>query len=153
MLAQAFPTDAEAKLVDSLRGKTEPQISLVAEDERGVVVGHILFTPVKIHAASGTSEAMGLAPMAVVPPLQGAGVGSALVRAGLAECRRAGELVVVVLGHARYYPRFGFKRAWDFGLYYGARGANPAFMVCEIEPGALEGRSGEVTYHAVFDEV
>jgi putative acetyltransferase len=53
-----------------------------------------------------------------------------------------------VLGHPDYYPRFGFRPAWDFGLYYGVPGANPAFMVCELRPGALRGHGGEVVYHA-----
>lgn len=153
VLARAFPSDAEARLVDSLRGETDPQISLVAEDERGVVTGHILFTPVEIHSPAGPSTALGLGPMAVSPPLQREGIGSRLVEAGLAECRRLGELVVVVLGHPLYYPRFGFQPAWDFELYYQTRGPNPGFMVREIEPGAIAGRRGEVTYHALFSEV
>ena len=45
--AQAFETDLEAKLVETLRSKVEPLISLVAVvDEQ--VVGHILFTPVTV---------------------------------------------------------------------------------------------------------
>ena len=65
----------------------------------------------------------------------------------------AGEFVVVVLGHPSFYPRFGFRPAWDHGLYYIAPGPNAAFMVAELERGALEGRSGEVVYHAAFDAV
>jgi putative acetyltransferase len=89
--------------------------------------------------------------VAVLPDLQRQGVGSALIDAGLSACRAIGELVVVVLGRPGYYPRFGFRPAWDFGLYYATPGPNPAFMVCELAPGALRGRSGEVRYHAAFD--
>ena len=60
---------------------------------------------------------------------------------------------MVVLGHATYYPKFGFEPSWDFGLYYLTPGPEPAFMVRELEPGALEGRSGEVVYHAAFNEL
>jgi Predicted acetyltransferase len=63
---------------------------------------------------------------------------------------RARERVVVVLGHPSYYPRFGFEPAWDFELYYAKRGPNPAFMVCELERGSLQGRRGEVVYHPAF---
>jgi putative acetyltransferase len=77
-------------------------------------------------------------------------VGSALVRAGLSACRALGARAVVVLGHPAYYPRFGFAPAWDFGLYYGAPGQNPAFMALELEPGALRGQGGEVRYHPAF---
>ena len=153
VLAQAFPSDVEAKLVDAVRGIVKPKISLVAESRPGEVIGHILFTPVEIRSPSHTSTAVGLGPMAVMPDVQRQGVGSALVEAGLSACRAAGELVVVVLGHATYYPRFGFEPGWDFGLYYLTPGPDPNFMVRELERGALEGRSGEVVYHAAFDEV
>ena len=149
--ARAFPSDAEARLVDALRGATEPQVSLVAESRGGDVVGHILFTRVGIHAASGTSKAMGLGPMAVSPGHQRQGVGSALVEAGLDACRAAGERVVLVLGHPSFYPRFGFRPAWDAGLYYIVPGPNAAFMVAELERGALRGPGGEVVYHPAFD--
>ena len=151
VLAQAFPSEAEAELVDVLRGLTEPQISLLAEHRAGGVIGHILFTPVEIRSSSTTSKAVGLGPMAVLPQFQRQGVGSALVEAGLSACRAAAELVVVVLGHPSYYPRFAFRPAWDFGLYYEAPGPNPAFMVCELERGALQGRTGQVLYHAAFN--
>ena len=128
-----------------------PQLSLVAEHPAGDVIGHILFTPVGIRSSSSASRAMGLGPMAVLPDHQRQGVGSALVEAGLSACRAAGEFLVVVLGHPSYYPRFGFRPAWDLGLYYIAPGPNVAFMVCELEDGALRGRSGEVLYHPAFD--
>ena len=37
------------------------------------------------------------------------GIGSALVQSGLEACRQQGHRVVVVLGHAHFYPRFGFS--------------------------------------------
>ena len=151
VLTEAFPSAAEANLVDALRGQTDPQISLVAEHPTRGIVGHILFTPVTIRSAA--SKAIGLGPMAVHPAIQRRGVGSALVAAGLAACEAAGEQIVVVLGHPSYYPRFGFQPAWDFGLYYVAEGPNPAFMARELRPGALTAQGGEVSYHPAFDEL
>jgi len=153
VLTRVFPTDAEARLVDALRGRTHPQISLVAETRAGELVGHILFTPVEIRSPSGASKAVCLGPMAVLPEHQRQGVGSSLVEAGLSACRAVDEPIVVVLGHPSYYPRFGFEPAWDAGLYYGTPGPNPAFMVRELERGALRGASGEVRYHAAFHEL
>ena len=43
----AFPTDAEARLVDRLRSTGQARVSLVAE-AAGAVVGHILFSPVSV---------------------------------------------------------------------------------------------------------
>ncbi len=67
VLARAFPSHAEATLVDTLRGLTEPQTSLVAEHRADGVIGHILFTPVEIRSPSGTTHAVGLGPIAVLP--------------------------------------------------------------------------------------
>src|SRR5262249_10126875 len=106
----AFPTDAEAHLVDQLRAAGQARVSLVAEVE-GRVVGHIVFSPVSVVALPDGRQGLGLAPLAVVPEQQGRGVGSALTRAGLAVCRQEGCPFVVVLGHPAYYPRFGFRRA------------------------------------------
>jgi len=146
VLADSFPTDIEAKLVDELRGVTHPQFSLVAESG-DLVVGHILFTPVEIDCPNGPLQGMGLGPLAVRKRYQRQGVGSALVADGLSRCRDAGELVVVVFGHSEYYPRFGFRPGWDRGLYFVTPGPNPAFMVLELTAGALPDHCGEVRYH------
>lgn len=148
----AFGQEAEADLVERLRGTAEPFISLVAEIDRQVV-GHILFTGVSITGENGVSGAMGLAPMAVEPSRQRDGVGAALVRRGLEVCRQAGHEIVVVLGHAQYYPRFGFERASVHGIRWEEEAPDEAFMVLELVPGALEGRAGVVRYHPEFDRL
>ncbi|MGB5813770.1 MAG: N-acetyltransferase [Thermoanaerobaculia bacterium] len=149
--AQAFETDLEANLVESLRRRVDPLLSLVAlVDER--VVGHILFTPVTVEGcAKGGAALMGLGPMAVLPECQNRGIGSRLVEEGLARCRALGTEAVVVLGHADYYPRFGFEPAKRFALRYKSEELDPYFMVLELRPGALETVSGDVHYSPEFD--
>lgn len=147
----AFETDAEARLVDTLRKVADPVISLVAEVD-GTVVGHILFTPVSAETAVDM-RLMGLAPMAVLPAYQRRGIGSALVRAGLEACRERGVGAVVVLGHPTYYPRFGFVNSSRFGLESEYDVPRGAFMALELIPGALEAVSGTVRYHEAFGEV
>jgi putative acetyltransferase len=152
----AFGRDEEAELVDRLRAAADPRISLVATDDDRVV-GHIFFSPVSLQPEGGPEDssfaAMGLAPMAVLPEYQRRGVGSALVRAGLDECRRTGRDVVVVLGHPEYYPRFGFRPASRAGLRCEYDVPDEAFMVVELRPGALAGRRGLVKYRPEFSEI
>lgn len=149
--AAAFDTSAEAKLVDALRGQARPIVSLVAEDDGGIV-GHIMFSPVTLVAQEGTSFA-GLAPMAVMPSRQRQGIGSRLVREGLERCRQAGFRGVVVLGHAEYYPRFGFVPAARFGLRSEYDVPDDVFMVVELVTGALKGKTGTIRYHPAFASV
>jgi putative acetyltransferase len=150
----AFQTTGEADVVDLLREGCPRFISLVAE-VRGQVVGHVLFTPVTLTADDGQALAgMGLAPLAVLPDFQNAGVGTALVKAGMAQMEVEGVPFVVVLGHPDYYPRFGFGVAARFGL----RCAYPdvpeeAFMVRIFDEAALTGMQGVVHYRPEFDPV
>ena len=149
---QAFETPAEADLVDALRPVADPFLSWVAVVD-GRVVGHILFTPVRIVGEGRERTALGLAPMAVLPEFQNQGLGSRLVRAGLDGCRALGHSAVVVLGHAEYYPRFGFEPAAPRGLHYKEASFDPYFFVIGLVPGGLEGVSGWVEYLPVFEKV
>lgn len=149
--AAAFETPAEARLVEALRARAHPVVSLVAEAD-GTVAGHILFSPVTVAEHPG-SRIMGLAPMAVAPEHQRQGIGSSLVRAGLERCREIGFGAVVVLGHPGYYPRFGFQPASRFGLACPYDVPDDVFMATEIRPGYLHGVSGTAAYHPAFDEL
>lgn len=143
----AFGGPGEARLVDELRAQAQPVISLVAE-ENGAIVGHIMFSPVSLESHPGLL--MGLAPMAVAPQRQRAGIGSALVRGGLEQCKELGASVAVVLGHPKFYPRFGFSPAASFGIASEYDVPEEAFMALELRPGALRGASGKVQYHPAF---
>jgi putative acetyltransferase len=147
----AFETATEADLVDALRQQAQPIVSLVAVDG-DAIVGHILLSPVTL-LSHPDMQIMGLAPMAVVPVRQRQGIGSELVRAGLEECRRLGSAAVVVLGHAAYYPRFGFASASGFGLVSEYDVPDDVFMVLELRTGVLRGKPGTIRYHPAFASV
>lgn len=148
---EAFETPTEADLVDGLREQAQPIVSLVAEDA-GTIVGHIMFSPAILHTHPEI-RIMGLAPMAVVPARQREGIGSALVREGLAQCRQLDVKVVIVLGHADYYPRFSFTRASRFAVTCEYEVPDDVFMLVELEEGVLRGKSGTVRYHEAFSKV
>ena len=143
---RAFGRADEADLVDALRERGATVSSLVAELS-GRVVGHILFSRLPIDRAGSELAGAALAPVAVLPDQQRRGIGSALIRLGLARCRAAGFDAVVVLGHPDYYPRFGFTA----GLAERLRApfSGPAFMALELVPGVLE-QGACVRYPAPF---
>jgi putative acetyltransferase len=144
----AFPTAAEARLVDRLRASGKARVSLVAQSG-DLVVGHVLFTPVSIAGHPGCDSGLGLAPLAVLPDNQRRGIGSSLVREGLAACRELGCPFVVVLGHPAYYPRFGFQKASSLGLR-NEYGVDEQFMVAIIDQGAFPPEGGLVQYASEF---
>lgn len=147
----AFETAVEADLVDALRDQAAPIVSLVAEDA-GTIVAHILFSPVTLMTGPRLPM-MGLAPMAVVPDRQRQGIGSRLVLEGLERCRRSGVAAVVVVGHAAYYPRFGFVPGSRFGIGCEYDVPDDVFLICELHQDALRGLSGTVRYHPAFAAV
>jgi putative acetyltransferase len=131
-----------------LRANGNALISLVAEVD-GSVAGHIMFSPLYVDSPQGTVTSIGLGPVAVLPDLQGRGIGSALIEAGLGACRALGYDCVFVLGHRSYYPRFGFRPARQHGVIY--EDGRDSFMVVELIPGALDGLSGIARYGSEFD--
>src|SRR5262245_51676333 len=109
--ARAFGQELEGRIVDALRANQATLLSLVAIQQTRVV-GHILYSPATIGDVSGA----GLAPMAVLPEFQRQGIGSALVEAGNRTLKDAGCPFIIVLGHAEFYPRFGFTPASTRGV-------------------------------------
>ena len=112
----AAPGDlpVEVGLVEALRGSAEwlPPLALVAEAERGDVVGSVICT----RGWVDEHPALGLGPLAVAPAAQRTGVGAALMHAVLGAADALDEPLVVLLGHAAYYPRFGFRPAAELGV-------------------------------------
>ena len=104
----AFPTGLEADLVEQLERDGDAVISLVAEEESGVV-GHVLMSRMRANGSGRDLRALGLAPVAVLPARQRSGIGGALIVDALALAEQDGEEIVFVLGDPDYYGRFGFS--------------------------------------------
>jgi putative acetyltransferase len=149
VLRSVFPTDQEARLVERLREHQRLRLALVAEID-GLIAGHIAFSAVQIAGSMTNATGVGLAPLAVVPELQGCGLGVQLVREGLCACERQGFGFVVVLGAPEYYRRFGFKNANLFKLE-NEYGAGEAFMALELKSGSIT--PGLIRYAPEFSEL
>jgi putative acetyltransferase len=146
VLRHAFPTDEEADLVERLRADGDVLAELVAASETAIQ-GHVLYSRLAIERDGVTLRAAALAPVAVLPAFQRQGIGSALIRAGNTRCASLGLDAIIVLGHADYYPQFGFSAAVAESLE--APFSGPAFMVRELKPGALKA-GGRVRYAKAF---
>lgn len=147
LIQRAFTTQPHADgdeqdLVNRLRERGELALSLVAElPERGVA-GHIAFSPATIAGADlGWFQ---MAPVSVEPDLHHQGIGSALIRAGVAELRQRGAAGIAVVGNPAYYERFGFAKVSRFG----PTGQEAVFFRAMV----LEGDEpeGELRYASAF---
>jgi putative acetyltransferase len=106
-----------ADLVDTLRGAIvrDGGLSLVAE-RGGQLVGHVMFSCSLLDAPRRLVEVQVLSPLAVSPELQKQGIGSALVRSGLATLTQRAVPLVFLEGDPAYYSRFGFVAGAELGF-------------------------------------
>lgn len=139
-------------LVERLR-KSEafiPELSLVAENEKGDVVGHILFTKLKIENGSETFESLALAPVSVSLEFQNQGIGGQLIREGHLIAQKLGYQSVILIGHENYYPKFGYEKTSNFGISFPFEIPEENGMAIELVKDGLKNKKGMVKYPKEF---
>ena len=146
----AFPTELEADLVERLERDGDAAISLVAEDS-GEVIGHILLSRMDVRSEGRELEALGLAPVAVLPDRQGTGVGSALIDAGLSAARDKQAEIIFVLGEPSYYGKFGFSG--DSARPFASPYAGEYFQAKVLGNDLRAPASGRADYAPAFAEL
>jgi predicted N-acetyltransferase YhbS len=132
----------------------KPLLSMVAEKD-GKLVGHILFTAARLQPENQESSIRILAPLAVSSDVQGEGIGGVLIREGLKQLTKSGVDLVFVLGHPRYYPRFGFQPAGILGFeapYTIPSEHADAWMVQELKTGRLAKNEGKIQCSEVLNQ-
>jgi len=150
----AFGQETEGILIEKLRKKKDfiKELSLVA-CMGNEIVGHILFSKIVIKNNEEEFPSLALAPMSVLPELQGLGIGSQIIKKGLQKAAKLGFESVIVLGHDKYYPRFGFSPASSFQITCPYEAPDANFMALELKKGSLDQISGCVVYPKEFNDV
>lgn len=151
LLKSAFETDAEAKLVMSLRENSHLTLALVACDDEGEVVGYAMFSPVFLNGEDLNWQ--GLAPLAVKKEWRRQGIAAQLVTEGLISLAEFGYPACVVLGNPEYYQRFAFEDAAQLEFHCAWDVPVGAFRIAELADGELSGRSGLIEYCSEFSEL
>lgn len=141
----------EQDLVVKLRNSDEfiPELSMVAE-VYGQIIGHILLTKTTIGEGYNSLKSLVLAPVSVLPEFQNLGIGSMLINEAHKLATLMGYGSVVLIGHAEYYPRFGYEKASKYGIKFRFDVPDEAAMVIELWQGALEGVNGYVKLPEAF---
>jgi putative acetyltransferase len=142
-----------AKLVDDLHAAVARDealsLSLVAEN-RGQIVGHVMFTPCLLDAPRRLLPVQVLSPLAVVPAYQKQGFGTALVAGGVELLVERGVPLIFVEGPPTYYSRFGFEPAAGVAFRKPSlRIPDDAFQVLRL-PTYERWMTGTLVYPDVF---
>lgn len=153
VIRQAFGQEDESRIVNRLRQTAGfvPELALVAVVENRVV-GHLLLSRIGIETGQETVPTLALAPIAVAPDWQRKGIGGRLIQEGLKRAEALGFESVIVLGHADYYPKFGFRPAIDWNIKPPFDVPSEVFMALELREKALSQAQGTVRYPSEFFE-
>lgn len=156
LIKQAFKSmdlgdNKEQFLVERLRNSSAfiPELSLIAEVE-DEIVGHILLTKIKIINEQSESDSLVLAPVSVVPKFQRRGIGGLLIKHAHKIAKEMNFKSVILLGHADYYPKFGYVQAHKFGIELPFDAPKENCLAIELTKNGLEGISGTVEYPKEF---
>ena len=143
----------EQFLVQRLRNSPAfvPELSLVAENGNEIV-GHILLTKILIKHRGEEHQSLALAPVTVDPGFQKQGIGKMLIEEAHQRAKDLGFKSVVLLGHANYYPKFGYRKASEFGIKLPFDVADEYCMAIELTSNGLMGVQGLVEYPKEFFE-
>lgn len=118
LLDAAFGADRHARTAYRIRTGMEwlSALSFAALDDEEYLVGSIQAWPVALTDPNGRAHPLLMVgPVAVMPGLQGAGYGKALMAAAVAEADAGGNLPQVLIGDEAYYGRWGFSAAHTGG--------------------------------------
>jgi putative acetyltransferase len=136
-----FAAGDEQELIGKLRDGGALALSLVAEKD-GVVVGQVTFSPA--FAADGAAGWYALGPVSVEPELKHQGIGSQLIKAGIAWLRDQNAAGCVLVGNPAYYCRFGF------GLFPKLAPEGEPAEYFQILPLGIEKPCSVVGFHPLF---
>ena len=109
-----------------------------------------MYSPLSI---GGNVTGAALGPMAVLPEHQRQGIGTRLIKVGNQKLKDAGYPFIIVVGHADYYPRFGFRPASEYGIKCQWDVPDDVFMLLVLDQAKMEGVSGLVKYRHEFSSV
>ncbi len=159
LVEKAFGAESEEhRLVALIHERGHARLGTVAQTDR--LVGYVLATPLSLDPGRGLPpvelSCLGIAPLAVLPEMQGLGIGSKLMWSLIEQAARQdpGEGhsdavdALFLLGDPGYYARFGFRPTHIANEY----GATDAFMALELTGGSLQRVVATARYVSEFAE-
>lgn len=148
---EVFTDHKEQFLVERLRNVESfvPELSLVAEIDKKIV-GYVLLTKIKIINQDIQKTTLALAPIAVLKEYQGKGIGGKLIQEAHLRAKELGFDSVILLGHEKYYPKFGYTMTKNYGIKLPFEVPDENCMLIELTENALQGITGTVEYPNEF---
>jgi putative acetyltransferase len=139
LVTAAFGPDSDtADFVEAVREEAEVCLAQVATCA-GAIVGHAQWCLAPLLVDGGETKGAYLTCLSVEPSLHRCGIGSRLVRGGLARLLESGYGAATLLGDPAYYGRFGFSPELAERIEAPHRSRGRGFQAIELVPGVLAG--------------
>ncbi len=127
------------------------ELSFVALDG-DKIVGSIIYSKAKVvNDENKEFQVLCMGPISVLPSCQSQGIGSLLMNHSIEKAGQLGYKSVIIFGNPKYYHRFGFKNAKEYGIQTSSGENFEEFMALELYKGALEGISGKFYADKAFE--
>lgn len=127
------------------------ELSYLACDETSII-GSIIYSRAKVvNAENKEFEVLCMGPLSVFPSWQGKGIGSLLMNYSIEKAKELGFKAIIIFGNPKYYQRFGFKNAEQYGITTSSGENFDPFMALELFEGALTGITGKYYEDKVFE--
>ena len=141
LLDACFGVNRSLRTCQRLRDGRAPAEGLAFS---AAVLGRLIGTVRLWHVSAGGTPALVLGPLAVDPSCRKLGVGAALMKQALAATKMRGHRVVILLGDAPYYGRFGFSALKTGELSLPGPFERDRLLGLELRDGALDGAWGMI---------
>jgi predicted N-acetyltransferase YhbS len=147
LLDDSFGPKRHSKTVYQLRKGVAPVADLcfvatqTDQDGNEQLIGTIRYWPIML---GGTTPALLLGPIAIDATHRSEGLGGKMIRHSLAKAAELGHKIVILVGDAPYYVRFGFTRDCVLNLSLPGPVDPARFLGLELVAGALAGVTGTV---------
>ena len=137
------PGASEHYFVHRMRSHPDfiPELALVLEHE-GEIIGNIMYTRAWLEDEGGERrEILSFGPLCIAPRYQRQRLGKLLIEHSFTKARQMGYTVNINFGNPGNYVSRGFVSCKKKNVCFAVDGNFPtALLVCELVPGALDGR-------------
>lgn len=123
------------------------ELSLVAEDDSGKIVGQIVLYETDITTPQGIITELLLSPICVHPDYFRRGIARLMMNESFLIAKKMGYKAVFLCGNPDFYSKVGFKPTYQYHIYHVEDNLKTAdwSMVRELVDDALVGISGKIS--------
>lgn len=138
----------EPDYLNSVRKKDGfiPELSLVAEDEDGKLIGQVVLYKTVIVASAEPITELLLSPICVHPNYFRRGIAHSMMEEAFIIAKNMGYKAVFLCGNPDFYHKIGFRPTYEYDIFHIKDESKNAewSMVRELEKGYLEDIKGTI---------